>query len=149
VFNQMETIMTIELDELDKEWLSRPHSADEYRHAIKNALERCAMYSVKVDRLEAELTELRKQKEKGTLDFYRPWRSVHDYPPPFDTPVLVAVSLLGRGDFVFAAGVMYRKPNGVYADGQGNAVACTYRPEFWLSLDGLKGLQSHGKEVKP
>ncbi len=54
--------MAIELDELDKEWLARPHSADEYRHEIKNALERCAMYSAKVDRLEAELKLVRGQR---------------------------------------------------------------------------------------
>jgi hypothetical protein len=54
--------VAIELDELDKEWLARPHSADEYRHEIKNALERCAMYSAKVDRLEAEIERLRGQR---------------------------------------------------------------------------------------
>jgi len=51
--------VSTKLDDLDKEWLARPHSADEYRHEIKNALERCAMYSAKVDRLEAEIERLK------------------------------------------------------------------------------------------
>jgi hypothetical protein len=51
--------MTIELDEWDKQWLARPHTADEYKAEIKSALERCAMYSARIDRLEAELVKVR------------------------------------------------------------------------------------------
>ena len=141
--------MTIEHDDFDKEWDARAHTPDEYRQEIRTLRERCVVYVQEWGSIHAELSELRKQKERGTLDFYRPWRSVHDYPPGFDTPVLVAVSLLGRDDFVFAAGVMYRKPNGAYADAMGNAISSTYRPEFWLSLNGLEGLRSHKKEVQP
>ncbi len=49
----------MELDEWDKQWLARPHTADEYRAEIKSALERCAMYSARIDRLEAELVKVR------------------------------------------------------------------------------------------
>jgi uncharacterized small protein (DUF1192 family) len=49
----------MELDEWDKEWLARPHTADEYRAEIKSALERCAMYSARIERLEAELEKVR------------------------------------------------------------------------------------------
>ena len=142
--------MTIEFDDLGKEWDARAHTPDEYRQEIRTLRERCVAYVGQLGSVHAELTELRKQKEKGTLGLsasYRPWRSVHDYPPPFDTPVLVAVSLLGRDDFVFAAGVMYRRLNGAYADAVGNPISSAYRPEFWLSLNGLEGLRSHKKEV--
>jgi hypothetical protein len=54
--------MTIELDEWDLAWLARPHTDAEYRAEIKSALERCAMYSARIDRLEAELEQLRGQR---------------------------------------------------------------------------------------
>ncbi len=49
----------MELDDWDKEWLSRPHTEAEYKAEIKSALERCAMYSARIDRLEAEIEQLR------------------------------------------------------------------------------------------
>ena len=141
--------MTIEHDELDKEWDSRSHTPDEYRREIRELRDRCAKYAQEQTALDAELAELWAQKVRGTPDFYRPWRSVHDDPPPFDVPILVAVSILGRDDFVFAGGISYRKPNGAYADAQGHPLVATTRPEFWLALDGLEGLRHHDKEVKP
>ena len=51
--------MTIELDEWDLEWLACPHSESEYKAEIKSALERCAAYSKRIDRLEAELEQQR------------------------------------------------------------------------------------------
>ena len=51
--------MTIELDDWDREWLARPHTETEYRAEIKSALERCAMYSARIKRLEAEVAQLR------------------------------------------------------------------------------------------
>jgi hypothetical protein len=54
--------MTIELDEWDLAWLARPHTEAEYKAEIKSALERCAAYSKRIDRLEAELELLRGQR---------------------------------------------------------------------------------------
>ena len=135
--------MTIEHDDLDKEWDAQSHTPDEYRREIRALRDRCVQYGkeLAVRRHEEELASVPRSP--------RPWRHIHNDPPGFDTPVLVAVSLLGRDDFVFAAGVMYRKLNGAYADAMGNPVSSAYRPEFWLSLDGLEGLRSHKKEVQP
>ena len=46
--------MTIEHDELDKEWDSRSHTPDEYRREIRELRDRCAKYA-------QELTELREE----------------------------------------------------------------------------------------
>ena len=54
--------MTIELDEWDLAWLARQHTETEYRAEIKSALLRCAAYSARIDRLEAELEQLRGQR---------------------------------------------------------------------------------------
>jgi len=54
--------VAIELDEWDLAWLARQHTETEYRAEIKSALERCAMYSARIDRLEAELEQLRGQR---------------------------------------------------------------------------------------
>lgn len=135
--------MTIEHDDLDKDWDARSHTPEEYRREIRDLRDRCIGYTQELDRL-------RKQTDRAAMTAdYRPWRSVHDDPPPCNVPVLVAVSLLGRDDFVFAAGVMYRKPNGAYTDGQGQLIAAAMRPEFWLTLDGLEGLRHHEKEATP
>jgi len=53
--------VAIELDEWDLAWLARPHTDAEYRAEIKSALERCAMYSARIERLEAEVAQLRGQ----------------------------------------------------------------------------------------
>jgi hypothetical protein len=49
----------MELDDWDRDWLSRSHTEAEYRAEIKSALERCAMYSARIERLEAELAKTR------------------------------------------------------------------------------------------
>lgn len=135
--------MGIEHDDLDKEWDSRSHTPEEYRREIRDLRDRCVRYT-------QELTRAWKQIDRAaTTADYRPWRSVHDDPPPFDVPILVAVSILGRDDFVFAGGISYRKPNGAYADAQGHPLVATTRPEFWLALDGLEGLRHHDKEATP
>lgn len=46
--------MTIEHDELDKEWDSRSHTPDEYRREIRELRDRCVRYA-------KELTELREE----------------------------------------------------------------------------------------
>lgn len=46
--------MTIEHDELDKEWDSRSHTPDEYRREIRDLRDRCVRYA-------KELTELREE----------------------------------------------------------------------------------------
>jgi hypothetical protein len=51
--------VTIELDEWDLAWLARPHTEAEYKAEIKSALLRCAAYSARIDRLEAELEQQR------------------------------------------------------------------------------------------
>lgn len=51
--------MSIELDDWDKEWLARHHTPEEWRRECTSALTRCAMYSARIDRLEAELERLR------------------------------------------------------------------------------------------
>jgi hypothetical protein len=56
--------MTIELDDWDKAWLARPHSESEYKAEIKSALERCAAYSARIDRLEAEINALKQREVK-------------------------------------------------------------------------------------
>lgn len=51
--------MAIELDEWDRDWLSRTHTTDEYQREIKSALERCAWYAARITELEAEVARLR------------------------------------------------------------------------------------------
>jgi hypothetical protein len=51
--------MTIELDDLDKDFLARSHTPDEWRRELQDALERCAIYAARIDRLEAEVAQLR------------------------------------------------------------------------------------------
>lgn len=140
--------MTIEHDELDKEWDSRSHTPDEYRREIRELRDRCAKYAQEQTVLDAELAELLAQKERGTLDFYRPWRSIYGYPPPVDTPVMVAISTLGRDDFVFAAEVMYRDASGKYRNRQDQPLSGAYRVEYWLSLNGLEELLPHSEEER-
>lgn len=54
--------MTIELDDLDKDFLARSHTPDEWRRELQDALERCAIYAARIDRLEAEVSQLRGQR---------------------------------------------------------------------------------------
>jgi len=54
--------MTIELDEWDLAWLAQQHTPEEWRRECESALLRCAMYSARIDRLEAELEKLRGQR---------------------------------------------------------------------------------------
>ncbi len=43
--------MTIELDDIDKEWLSRSHSPEEYQRTCKELMERCASYAAQLELL--------------------------------------------------------------------------------------------------
>ena len=61
--------MTIEFDDLDKDWDARAHTPDEYRQEIRALRERCVVYVQELGSVHAELTELRKQKERGRLTF--------------------------------------------------------------------------------
>ena len=54
--------MAIELDDLDKDFLARSHTPEEWRRECESALLRCAAYSARIDRLEAELEKLRGQR---------------------------------------------------------------------------------------
>jgi hypothetical protein len=54
--------VAIELDDWDKDWLARSHTPAEWRRECQDALERCAMYAARIDRLEAEVAQLRGQR---------------------------------------------------------------------------------------
>jgi hypothetical protein len=61
--------MTIELDDLDKDFLARSHTPDEWRRECKDALERNALYFRRilelmdqVTALKAEVAQLRGQR---------------------------------------------------------------------------------------
>ena len=54
--------MTIELDDWDKDFLARSHTPEEWRRECESALLRCAAYSARIDRLEAEVAQLRGQR---------------------------------------------------------------------------------------
>jgi hypothetical protein len=54
--------VAIELDEWDKAWLAQQHTPEEWRRECESALLRCAAYSARIDRLEAELEQLRGQR---------------------------------------------------------------------------------------
>jgi hypothetical protein len=45
--------VAMELDEWDKEWLSRSHSNEEYRRQCKELMERCASYAARIEELES------------------------------------------------------------------------------------------------
>jgi hypothetical protein len=51
--------VAIELDDWDKDFLARPHTPEEWRRECESALLRCAAYSARIDRLEAELDRVR------------------------------------------------------------------------------------------
>ena len=57
--------MTIELDDLDRDFLARSHTPDEWRRECQDALTRCAIYAARIDRLEAEVEQLRGQVQGG------------------------------------------------------------------------------------
>lgn len=41
----------MELDDWDKDWLSRSHSETEYRGKVKELMERCAIYAAELEQL--------------------------------------------------------------------------------------------------
>lgn len=49
----------IELDEMDKDFLARSHSPEEWRREHEDALRRCAMYWARIEQLRALLLEAR------------------------------------------------------------------------------------------
>jgi hypothetical protein len=51
--------VAIELDDLDKDFLARSHTQDEWRRECESALKRCAWYAARITELEAEVTRLR------------------------------------------------------------------------------------------
>jgi hypothetical protein len=51
--------MTIELDDLDKDFLSRSHTQDEWRRELKDALERNALYFRRILELMDQVTALK------------------------------------------------------------------------------------------
>jgi hypothetical protein len=51
--------VAIELDEWDLAWLAQQHTPEEWRRECESALLRCAAYSARIDRLEAELAKTR------------------------------------------------------------------------------------------
>ena len=46
--------MAIELDDWDKDWLSRAHSESEYRAQCKALFERCAVYAAELEQLRGQ-----------------------------------------------------------------------------------------------
>ena len=61
--------MGMELDDWDRSFLARAHTVDEYRAAIKSALERCAWYSDSIYRLAETL--------RATVDLLRRLDPIH------------------------------------------------------------------------
>jgi hypothetical protein len=55
--------MQYQYDQWDDEWDKLAHTPDEYRREIRQLRERCAMYSKRIDLLEAELEKLRVSTE--------------------------------------------------------------------------------------
>jgi hypothetical protein len=51
--------MTIELDDLDKDFLARSHTPDEWRRELKDALERNALYFRRILELMDQVTALK------------------------------------------------------------------------------------------
>jgi hypothetical protein len=46
--------VAIELDDWDRDWISRPHSDSEYRAKVKELMERCAAYAAELERLRGQ-----------------------------------------------------------------------------------------------
>jgi hypothetical protein len=46
----------MELDDWDRDWISRPHSDSEYRAKCKELFERCAAYAAEIERLRGQRT---------------------------------------------------------------------------------------------
>jgi len=46
--------VAIELDDWDRDWLSRAHSDSEYRAKVKELMERCAQYAAEIERLRGQ-----------------------------------------------------------------------------------------------
>jgi len=53
--------VAIELDDWDKAWLAQQHTPEEWRRECESALLRCAAYSARIERLEAEVAQMRGQ----------------------------------------------------------------------------------------